>query len=358
MQPLSPHAEAPTVFQPVLDKLSLEAGRLFGEGTVRLLPVGVEARPFSDVLRVGICRNGDDAPAWHCFVKVFKPKPVVDGFEQMRRRVVHDFETTRHIHEALAGFEHLDAVRPIVCFPEYLTVVTEEAQGRTLSAELEARATWFPSLAARGDMAGTMTRVGQWIRALQAIDASADQVAMPDLRAYIDLRLQRLVTHGGTLVTAPVRAEILRHIDRLGVQIHPDERRSVLIHADLAPGNVLVSGGRIVVLDFAMSARGTFLHDITRLHVQLDMLCGKPRFRPAVIAGLQRALLDGFDPALSPDHPLFRLLSLLHRVNNLATLALQPASFPSRLYNRRLRARHERWISNELRAVGGPVGAR
>jgi hypothetical protein len=349
MQTLRPQDEAPPVFHPVLDRLRLESGRLFGANDVRLLPVGYERRPFSHLLRLGVCHNGDDAPRWHCFVKVFKPKPVTDGVEQMRRRVVHDYAITRHIHQELSRFEHLDAVRPIVCFPEHLTVVTEEAEGRTLLAHLETKATWFPRPAALDDLAETMASVGRWLRALQSIDPASDHVAPGDVRDYIDLRLQRLVAGGSAVVTASTRRALLHQIERLGAAVAPDAWRSVLIHADLAPGNILVSGRRIVVLDFAMSGRGTFLHDLTRLSLQMDLLCGKPRFRPAVIARLQTALLEGFDSSLSDRHPLFRLLSLLHRVNHLATLTLQPAPFPVSVYHRRLRARHARWIAHELR---------
>ncbi len=113
-------------------------------------------------------------------------------------------------------------------------------------------------------------------RAFQAIDPSNERIALDDVRAYIDLRLQRLVAARSRVVTADTRVALLARIDDLGSAIPPDALRSVVIHADLAPGNVLVCGDRIVVLDFAMTARGTRLHDLTRLYVQTDLMRPSP----------------------------------------------------------------------------------
>jgi hypothetical protein len=109
-----------------------------------------------------------------------------------------------------------------------------------------------------------------------------------------------------------------------------------------------VSGDRIVVLDFAMTSRGTRLHDLTRLYLQTDLLGAKPQFRRQVLDSALLALLDGYEPGLTTADPLFRLLSLLHRVNHLGTLTLNRARFPASLYNRRLRSIHGRWIAREL----------
>jgi len=128
----------------------------------------------------------------------------------------------------------------------------------------------------------------------------------------------------------------------------------VAIHADLAPGNVLVDDGRVVVLDFAMAGRGSYLHDISRLFLQLDVLRAKPQFRAPVVACLQNGLLRGLDPALTAAHPLFRYLLMLHRVNHLGTLSLSRERFPASVLNARVRRLHRAWIERELAA---PVGA-
>lgn len=336
------------MFQTVLTKFTADIARLFGQGS-RLQPVGYELRPYSQLLRVAVDTPGDVPAHRHCFLKVFKPKPVPDGDAQMRRRVEHDYAVNLRIHDALVPFPGCGAVRPVACYPDDLAIVTEEAVGQTLLAHLEANAAWFPSRTVIDSLALTMAATGRWLKAFQTIDPSDDDISADELRAYIDHRLTRLVAAGSPVVTAAARDQLLRHIDELTSALPVGALRSVMIHADLAPGNVLVSGDRIVVLDFAMTSRGTRLHDLTRLFLQTDLLGAKPQFRRRVLDALLTALLNGFDPALTPRDPLFRLLSLLHRVNHLATLTLSRAPLPASLYNRRLRAIHAAWLRSELR---------
>ena len=147
---------------------------------------------------------------------------------------------------------------------------------------------------------------------------------------------------------ASVRENLLHHIDALAAATAPDEWHSVIRHADLAPGNVIVTAQGVAVLDFAMTSRGTRLHDLTRLSLQIDLLRGKPQFRRTAVGRVRAALHAGFDPGVSESGPLFRLLTLLHRVNHLGTLTLGRTAGVARLYGSRLRRIHERSIVREL----------
>jgi hypothetical protein len=84
--------------------------------------------------------------------------------------------------------------------------------------------------------------------------------------------------------------------------------------------------------------------------MQIDLLRAKPQFRRPVLARLQSALLEGLDPSLTPERPLFRLLSMLHHVNHFGTVSLRRERFPARLLNRRVARMHRRWIEGELSA--------
>jgi Ser/Thr protein kinase RdoA (MazF antagonist) len=148
------------------------------------------------------------------------------------------------------------------------------------------------------------------------------------------------------------RHRVLSHIDFLTSQIPSAELRQVPVHSDLAMGNILVSGKRVVVLDFAMAKTGTALHDLARLFVQVDLLAVKPHVQERVVRRLEESLLAGYDPALSVNRPLFRLLVLLHRVNHVVTLLFQPARFIEAAYNRLVLHRHYRWLTDELARSG------
>jgi hypothetical protein len=84
----------------------------------------------------------------------------------------------------------------------------------------------------------------------------------------------------------------------------------------------------------------------------MDLLALKPQIRRSVIERLQRAMINGYDPALTPERPLFRLLLLLHRINHLATLSVNRASFLEELYNGSVRRHHRQWLAAELERGG------
>jgi Ser/Thr protein kinase RdoA (MazF antagonist) len=192
----------------------------------------------------------------------------------------------------------------------------------------------------------TMTACGRWLQRFHGFDTREGRATVTDLRAYIDVRLRRLVEQN--VISSSYRERILQYLNRLARQVSPTDLREVTIHADLAPANILVCATRIVVLDFAMAGRGSYLHDISRLFLQLDVLRAKPQFRTSVIAALQSALLRGLDPALTAEHPLFRYLLMLHRINHLGTLALRRERFPSSVLSARVRQLHRQWIDRQL----------
>jgi hypothetical protein len=350
--PVRSETELPSIFAPVLQRLRDDAATVFSPG-ILVSPVSYQARPFSNVMRLALL-SADGASAGHCFAKIQTPKAMPDGDAHMRQRVLHEFQVTAKVERALAAQPGMDALHPITCYPELFTIVTREIEGITLLRYLEERLTWLAAAGALDEGVTTAAQAGHWLRFFQTIEPSDDVIARADLRDYIDLRLARLVSCEQSPIDALMRARVLAHVEALGAAVPPIEFRSVMLHADMAPANLMVTGRGIAVLDFAMASRGTYLHDISRLALQIDLLRGKPQFRGRSVRRVIDALLHGFVPGLTPQHPLFRLLTLRHRINHLATLTLNRATGRARLYNWRLRRIHEAAIASELET---PVGA-
>ena len=340
------------IFAPVLGRLAADAAVHFGVGPVQLQPDNRQERRFSYLLRLGVCLPNQAEPIAHLFVKILKPVPLEGGLDALRQRVANDFKTTRRVYEAMAKYPQLGVVPPVACYPEDLALVTEEVAGATLLDYLMRHAAWLPSAGRREHLANTMASVGRWVRVFQSVDPAGDGITVTELRDYVDHRLKKLVAHPGSHFSEGARQGVLCHIDTVGCQIDPSELSEVPIHADLAPGNILVSGDRIVVLDFAMAKRGTRLQDLTRLFVQVDLLGVKPQMTGRVLRRLQDAMVRGFDPTLTPDAPLFRLMVLMHRINHLTTLTVNSYSGATAVYNGFVRRRHRRWIRAELRRGG------
>jgi hypothetical protein len=336
-----------SIFQPVLERFVVEAGTWLGTSDVHVVPIRYDERPYSHILRIGIRRAGSRVPDRYAFVKVFKRKPDLSD-AMMQQRVSHDFEVTTKVHNAMQVCGDLGAVTPLACYPDLLAIITQDAGGDTLQAYLDSQVRWFPNVTRLSDAMRTMAKIGHWVRAFQQIEPGAAIVPVAALRDYVDIRLQRLVMHSGGGVGAATARRILEHIDDLGTGLSSDALREVPIHADFAPGNILVDGTRIVVLDLAMMRRGVRVHDLARLWMQLDLLTAKPMFRATTIRTLQKELLRAFESDLTADDPLFRLASILHRVNHLSTLLLRRERFGARIYNTRLIRMHRRWLDQEL----------
>lgn len=341
---------------PVLERLQNDAAAYFGETSVRLVPLEYHDRPFSHLMRVAVFAGGASSPVSVLFVKVSKLKPVSHATETMRARVEHDYAITCRLHRVMRGCSAVGVVPPVACYPEHLAIVTEEVRGPTLLEYLVSRAGWFPSAKRLDAMYRTTAAVGQWVRVFQETDAPGPRLPVHALRDYIDHRLKRLVVEDARRFSPRDRTNVLRQCDRLNAEIGGRELEQVPVHSDLALGNILVDGERIVVLDFAMTKRGTALHDVARLHVQMDVLAVKPYIRDSVVRRLQSNLLTGYDLSLSEHRPLFRLLVLLHRLNHLVTLRLERGRTAVSAYNRLVARRHYRWLREEL-AQGRSVQA-
>jgi hypothetical protein len=348
---------APGLFAPVLERLGEDAAAYFAQGPLRLVPERYEERAATHVLRLGVHRRDQNGAIGHVFVKVFKPRDIPGGRQAMEARVARDFETTRRVYDAMRGESEVGVVPPVACYPEWLALVTQEIEGPTLLDYLSTWAAWFPRPQVLAQLRETMATTGRWLRVFQSIEPPHGAVTIDELRRYIDVRLERLAKDPTSRFGERDRRRVLGHLQHLAPLVSPEDLRAVPVHADLALGNVLVSGSRIVVLDFGMAKHGTRLHDLTRLYVQIDLIGLKPQFRQGVVRTLQRALVDGFDPRLSPDQPLFRLLLLLHRINHLTTLTVKRGFAAEAAYNFMVRRQHRRWIAAEVAGTDRRGGA-
>jgi aminoglycoside phosphotransferase (APT) family kinase protein len=271
------------------------------------------------------------------------------GAEERARlaaRVETDFRKTQRVYDAMPVGQGLSVVRPVVCYPDHLAIVTEEARGHTLLQLLESKARWWPADPVRAQLIRTFRRTGEWLRAFQQIPVASqdDQVTLPRLAEYVRIRLDRLARLSRSGISAAEADRIHTAILNRLADLATDRATPVAIHGDVAFGNVLATAEAIVVLDLVMTTKGTPYHDVAHLYMQLDLLQFKPHFRPGIVASLQEALLTGFARPDIVTDPLFEVLHTLHAANHLLGLVERPAGVFERLYNSRLIGRHRRWL--------------
>ena len=314
----------------------------FETPTVRV--VQTFSRPFSEIARVDVqAKNGQAS----LFVKVTRPKK--EGAaerERLANRVRQDYRVTELLHAQMPVADGLSVVRPVACYPEHLALVTLEARGTTLMRLLESAAQWWPSTPTLRQLDRVFERLGAWLLAFQRIPAESgnDQLTIDKLHEYIDSRLERLVRRKNVRFAATDRAAVLAALDARIARVVPGDRRTVRIHGDMALGNILAEGSTITLLDLAMTGIGTRYHDVTQIHMQLELLRFKPQFRRSVVTRLQQSLLTDFGGESVGRDPLFQVMQAIHTATHCLSLAEQHGSLPERMYNRRIIRRHLRWL--------------
>ena len=341
----------PEALSAVLALLQVDAVRHYGNKAARLVPVEYQDRQFSHVLRVAVHDDGASEPFSHLFVKLTKPKTPGSRGTRLRDRVIRDFDATTRVHSFMAAHHDLGVVPPVACYPEHLAIVTEQVSGPTLQAYLRRHAAWFPSAETLSASTSLLETAGRWIRTFQASMSVGGAVRLDEVREYVDYRLKKLVAAYSGNFTEGQRQGVLKHVDTLSNAVSGAELNEVAVHSDLALGNILVDGRRIVVLDFGMTKTGCRLTDVTRLYVQIELLALKPHIRRGVIRHLLASLLKGFAPDLRPEDPLFRLFVLRHRINHLLTLLEDGSTGVSGAYSRYVCRSHYRWLHRELAAA-------
>jgi aminoglycoside phosphotransferase (APT) family kinase protein len=329
------------VFDAVLERLREDSARQFSTASVTLERGRHVVRPFSQVLEVTVRAEGHALAA---FVKILKPRLAgARELEATRRNVTREFEATARLHAGFAAHPGLSTARPIACYPELLAMVTERIEGEPLDRTLVREARGMPSARRVERLEAILRRVGAWLRAFQTIDAAEGRVSLDRLREYLDDRLRPLVE--GRALGEHARAGLLRYFDRRARDVPEDELAAVPVHADFSPENLIVRDGTVSVLDFTMAKKGARYLDLAHMFMQIELLKARPWFRPAVIDRLTAAMLDGFEPALRSDRPLFELLLLQHVVCRLRQNETETLRLREKLFASYVRRRHVKWLA-------------
>lgn len=296
---------------PVLMALRRRSEALFGDARARLEPIAIFDRPFSIIMRLRVVTR-ESAP-FYAYTKIYKVRAFAP-YETPREPsqvVEEEFAATARLHQILAGRPGLSSPRPIASLPEYRAIVTQELEGTTLDRVLRTarRRRAAPTLPA------IATRIGAWLRAYQQAAPSAGTWCAAVNRSYLDDRLR----HIAPVIGDEARADALRLFDALAQAVGPVAEPLVPIHADLCPGNILVTpNGGVAVLDFATAQSGTRYHDVAHLYMHLE-LARLRRRRPA-IRQVEEALLAVFDRRTAARDPLFRLMFLQHVICHVTQL--------------------------------------
>jgi hypothetical protein len=320
------------IFAPVIDALCARLRETHGAAP-HVEPLQRWHRPFSDLMRASL--EGLDPPRV-VYLKVVRPRTPGER-DKARHRLERDAATSADLAARLPP--PFGVAVPVAWFPDLLAIVTEEARGVPLAQVLAKQVPWRD--AAPAGLTDCLAQVGRWIAHFQAALPAEGSDTVEELTAYLDVRLDKLRrAHRG--FTEHDRQAIRDHFVAalVAAAAEPGGLAKAAVHADLAPGNVLVDGPAVTVLDFAMVRTGQRLHDLAHLWVQLEVTRAKPHYRAHVVSALQDALLRGFDEHLRVDAPAFVCARVLNEVNHFAAMAVRGSSWRAWAYDWHVKRRH------------------
>lgn len=328
--------------------LSVAERAASGAGEARGLGIeGEHAGPDAHVVR--ILMPGNTSPR-RIVVKQHLDRPGQSAPPRDRAR--HEFAVLERLSAARDG--GLAVPRPLALDEAAGTVTMETCPGRPLSALLGAAR--GPRLGGEYEAArAAMEAAGGWLAALQARTESMapQETTLREFRARAQEDLERSRSILPRVLHARVDARLAELVEPQGQAGRSDANggagmrgldagdalRVVGRHGDLWPGNLLVSGNEVAVIDFEGFGPGLAGEDPAYFLLQAELFFDYPLLRGR-FGPLQDAFLRGYgcpEFVRQPTWQIFRLATALQVLARAAQVPVQGLAARRRV--RRLRRR-------------------
>jgi tRNA A-37 threonylcarbamoyl transferase component Bud32 len=342
-------AEHPTaVIDQAVARLASEPLLPFDRGRhVVTRVLSVATRPFSYVARV---ERESEAATKRVIVKIPRLKP--GRTDRRVPKLKLEIAAAQALAFTLKGEAELSVPDVVAFYPEIPALVWGEVGGETLEAMATRMARGFPDGSAIARLEQAFHGAGRWLRVLQDGTAiEGRELSLEEVAEYVDVRLRRISELGPRGLDLFWRTRVKRVFT--AARLPASALRLTSVHGDFSMSNIMFDGARVVAIDFSSFGIGSSYYGVTRLYHQIGLLLYKPWFLPSTVARLRQALLNGYDPSLHSDEPIFRLFQIQHLLCHwLGLLKTSPrASWQVRGFNRWVGFRHRRELKSLVDAL-------
>jgi thiamine kinase-like enzyme len=240
-----------------------------------------------------------------------------------KEQQVHDeYEVLDKLHKSFPSNHNLGVIKPVACFPDCLALVTEEQSGLKFStffksARVYSREKQF------NELVGLTRACGHWLRCFQEFMHGESRTLTYDFQElfnYCEVRLERLSRSRPHEFTKELCKAILDFVKHTIYEVNPLKLQIVGRHNDFTPNNMIVSGRRLIVLDFAGFSYGPICCDYVKFWSGLDSIVGSPLVSSAAVEELKNAFVGGYGVAMDFNDPLvavFRVAWILDRIDDI-----------------------------------------
>jgi Phosphotransferase enzyme family len=273
-------------------------------GGPRAIVVGVRERPDSTIriIQVG---EVPDRPRF--FLKTLRATPQTRA--EKRDAIMTEYRILATLREQFAGLPYLTVVRPVACFAEELSLLTEEWPGRGLDTVLGGVG-GVRGRKRREETARQCELAGEWLKHFQSFTVPEEPRTfdLAELFQYCEERLNLVRGAGARQLDGDTAVRVRRRLERLAVDVDRGELAVSGQHNDFRPENMLGDGSRLALLDFTGFRHGTRLYDFMKFWLKLEDVEGSVFGRGREVSELQTAFRAGYGLGADPRGPLGMLI--------------------------------------------------
>ncbi|MFQ5630012.1 MAG: phosphotransferase [bacterium] len=276
---------------------------------------------------------------------VYKKSP-----EEFNAVLQQDFDTNLFWFEKLSGYKQFGSIRPLYLSLPFKALVTEETIGRNLGELVRTQLRFSPSHLIRQVLQDHVHNAGRLLHVVQNEYEGEQDYDLQTLVEDVDLRMRALVQNRSSHFSREMRQAILNFVDK-NMSLAKSQNLLVgYMHRDFTMSNLLVSGPKIIVHDFAKIDIGPRLFDVTRFYHHLGLLKYKPVYSSNIVAKLQQAFLEGCNLTGATNNILFNFFMLRHYVTHYKGLIRdRELSLKSKLYDHWVMKKHLQYIDRIIK---------
>lgn len=242
---------------------------------------------------------------------------------KLQQHVSESYKNLQRLHEGFKQLPGYSCIKPIACFPESLTLITQESLGTDVWSIVREKSKFYPSNPELRVLEKYCYACGKWLALFQQITKEPEQPQFEfnSMIERFDLYLSRLVNHRNIPFPEALRKRIINFCQHLALSLPEEDRIVAGIHGDFAPVNILIHHNEVTVLDIEAPKYGLLYWDATYFHSHLRTLLENPIYRPATVVKLQEAFAQGFGRSLDPTKKVIVLCEIHNVIQSLLYLA-------------------------------------
>ena len=298
----------------------------FGSDSVPEIEVlSTRSYPNSQITQLSV-RMGHEGKA--LFVKLLYPDRVDGRFnksdrEYKKQQIQTENDVLKKLYKAYQAYPDLGVVKPIACFPEFLALVTEEQTGAKFSSII-GNVKLYSSREQFKRLVYWVQLCGWWLHLFQGFmrEGYKEKYDFREVFDYCNVRLDILSHHNPGEFTEGFCRRIRHFLEEQVDELKLEDLEIVGGHNDYRPYNMIVSGQKLVLLDFSGFSYGPACCDYVKFWSGLDSIKGSLFVSDERVQRLQEAFAIGYRKTVDLDDAVFKVFRVSYMLDKMGDTCL------------------------------------